>query len=267
MASITNRNAKICMVAILGMCGVAVVRNFHGSISMGRMGAISSRHEAGFEPPALIHRTRDKKVKKGLSTSSVVTLKKIIQSNGTMGAGSNIQREIPEGISAPVGINRGKEKQQPKATQESTRSKSKPLNVLVLYPDDWRHDTIGKENSIVQTPFLDSLADQGIRFRQNAVTTSICWISRATFFSGQWLSRHHSQKLQCPHFAAGYIWKESSWPAILQKHGYYTGHVVRLYFWCLRIIGNFFCTRVSHRFLYVIHTGKVAVQKQYGRSL
>jgi arylsulfatase len=98
---------------------------------------------------------------------------------------------------------------------------------LILYPDDWRHDTIGKEDSIIQTPFLDSLADQGIRFRQNAVTCSICWVSRASLFTGQWPSRHQSKKLICPHFAAGYVWKESSWPGILKKHGYYIGHVVR----------------------------------------
>jgi hypothetical protein len=113
-------------------------------------------------------------------------------------------------------------------THDTKASRKKPLNILILYPDDWRHDTIGKENSIVQTPFLDSLADRGIRFRQNAVTCSICWVSRATLFTGQWPSRHQSKKLICPHFAAGYLWKEASWPAILQKQGYYIGHVVRI---------------------------------------
>jgi Sulfatase len=109
---------------------------------------------------------------------------------------------------------------------ETNKNRKKPLNILILYPDDWRHDTIGKENSIVQTPFLDSLADLGIRFRQNAVTSSICWVSRATLFTGQWLSRHQSPKLFCPHFSAGYLWNATSWPGILRQHGYYIGHVV-----------------------------------------
>jgi Sulfatase len=112
-------------------------------------------------------------------------------------------------------------------SNDKTNEKTKPLNILILYPDDWRHDTIGKENSILQTPFLDSLADQGIRFRQNAVTSSICWVSRATLFTGQWASRHQSHKLICPHFSAGYLWNETSWPGILRKHGYFIGHVVR----------------------------------------
>jgi arylsulfatase len=98
------------------------------------------------------------------------------------------------------------------------------MNVVVLFPDDWRYNSIGAENPIIKTPFLDSLADQGMRFRQNAVTTSICWQSRATLFTGQWASRHKSYKLKCPHFAKGKNWN-STWPAILRDDGYYVGHV------------------------------------------
>ena len=68
---------------------------------------------------------------------------------------------------------------------------SKPLNILVLYADDWRHDTLGVAgNPVVQTPQLDRLAGEGIRFTQNCVTTSICGVSRASLFTGQWMSRH-----------------------------------------------------------------------------
>jgi len=130
-------------------------------------------------------------------------------------------KEVPTTATANVSSENNK------SNDETNINMKKPLNILILYPDDWRHDTIGKENSIVQTPFLDSLADLGIRFRQNAVTSSICWVSRATLFTGQWASRHQSHKLICPHFAAGYLWNETSWPGILRHHGYYIGHVVR----------------------------------------
>eukprot|EP00554_Chaetoceros_debilis_P015659 CAMPEP_0194125152 /NCGR_PEP_ID=MMETSP0150-20130528/59311_1 /TAXON_ID=122233 /ORGANISM="Chaetoceros debilis, Strain MM31A-1" /LENGTH=751 /DNA_ID=CAMNT_0038818947 /DNA_START=128 /DNA_END=2383 /DNA_ORIENTATION=- len=106
----------------------------------------------------------------------------------------------------------------------TTEDGRKRMNVLILYPDDWRHNSIGKENPIIQTPFLDSLADDGIRFRQNAVTTSICWQSRATLFSGQWASRHQSYKLKCPHFSKGRLWNQT-WPILLEKDGYFVGHV------------------------------------------
>ena len=105
----------------------------------------------------------------------------------------------------------------------SEPSKQKPLNILILYPDDWRHDSIGGVAPIVHTPFLNELASEGIRFTHNMVTTSICWISRATLFTGQYASRHKSFRLGAPQFYA--TWNEQSWPALLQKAGYYTGQI------------------------------------------
>ena len=100
-----------------------------------------------------------------------------------------------------------------------------PLNIIIFYPDDWRHDDLGSVNPVVVTPFLDALASRGIRFAQNAVTTSICWISRATMFSGQYLSRHASSVLNIPRFAMPKAW-QYSWPYVLQKHrDYFVGHV------------------------------------------
>lgn len=64
-------------------------------------------------------------------------------------------------------------------------------NVVLLYADDWRHDTLGVAgHPVVQTPHLDALADRGVRFTHCSVTTSICSISRASLLTGQWMSRH-----------------------------------------------------------------------------
>jgi len=63
----------------------------------------------------------------------------------------------------------------------------KPLNVVIMYGDDWRHDAIGVGGSKwpVHTPFIDWLAtNKGLRFTHNCVTSSICWISRATLHTG-----------------------------------------------------------------------------------
>ena len=100
---------------------------------------------------------------------------------------------------------------------------SQRLNVLLLYPDDWRHDTIGTEKPYILTPFLDSLAKEGIRFTHNAVTTSVCWMSRATLWMGQYSSRHKSYKLKCPWMATPNNWKHS-WVSILREAGYFVGH-------------------------------------------
>jgi arylsulfatase A-like enzyme len=110
-------------------------------------------------------------------------------------------------------------------TPEHTAAASnEPLNVIILYPDDWRHDDIGGVAPVVQTPFLNRLAQDGIRFTHNAVTTSICWISRATMFTGQWASRHGSMRLKKPDFMREGSWNRT-WPYILQRNGYYVGHV------------------------------------------
>jgi arylsulfatase len=98
---------------------------------------------------------------------------------------------------------------------------AKPMNVLILYGDDWRHDSLGVAgNPVVKTPRLDTLAEGGLRFTRNYVTTSICGVSRACLYSGQWMSRHG---------ATGFVmWKtpwELSFPALLRSNGYHTGHV------------------------------------------
>lgn len=98
---------------------------------------------------------------------------------------------------------------------------AKPMNIVVLYADDWRHDTLGcAGNPVVKTPNLDQLARDGVRFTQNRVTTSICGVSRATLFTGQWMSRHGNPAFQM--FKTP--WAET-YPALLRTNGYFVGHV------------------------------------------
>jgi arylsulfatase A-like enzyme len=98
---------------------------------------------------------------------------------------------------------------------------AKPLNVLILYADDWRHDVLGVAgHPVVQTPQLDKLSSEGVRFTHNCVTTSICGVSRASLYTGQWMSRHGNRGFK--------EWKtpwELSFPALLRENGYHTGHV------------------------------------------
>lgn len=102
-----------------------------------------------------------------------------------------------------------------------SQARADRLNILVLYADDWRHDTLGcAGHPVVRTPHLDALAREGRRFTRACVTTSICGVSRATLFTGQWMSRHGN-----PGFEA---WKTpwaETWPGILRDAGYWTGHV------------------------------------------
>ena len=98
---------------------------------------------------------------------------------------------------------------------------TKPLNILVLYADDWRHDTLGcAGNPVVKTPNLDRLAGGGLRFTHACVTTAICGVSRASLFTGQWMSRHGN---------TGFGMFKTPWnqtyPGILRSNGYHVGHI------------------------------------------
>lgn len=95
------------------------------------------------------------------------------------------------------------------------------MNIVVLYADDWRHDTLGVAgNPVVKTPHIDKLASTGVRFTENCVTTAICGVSRASLFTGQWMSRHG-----CRDFKA---WKTpfaETYPGLLRANGYHLGHI------------------------------------------
>jgi arylsulfatase A-like enzyme len=73
----------------------------------------------------------------------------------------------------------------------TARAAEPPRNVVFLLADDQRWDTLGSYgNPIVQTPELDRLAAEGVRFENAFVTTSICMTSRASFLTGQYARRH-----------------------------------------------------------------------------
>jgi len=64
-------------------------------------------------------------------------------------------------------------------------------NIIVIITDDHRHDFLGSLNpQFLQTPNLDRLAAEGIRFSNAFVTTSLCSPSRATYLTGVYAHLH-----------------------------------------------------------------------------
>ena len=58
-------------------------------------------------------------------------------------------------------------------------------NILFFFADDQRHDTLGcAGHPIVETPTIDRLAANGVRFENSFVTRSTCWASRTTILTG-----------------------------------------------------------------------------------
>jgi arylsulfatase A-like enzyme len=96
-------------------------------------------------------------------------------------------------------------------------------NVLFILSDDQRWDTLGcMGNSIVQTPNLDKLAARGVLFRNNFCATSICPVSRASIFLGQYERSHHIEDFATPASPAAWA---NSYPAVLRRHGYVVGFI------------------------------------------
>ncbi|MBE34058.1 MAG: arylsulfatase [Opitutaceae bacterium] len=64
-------------------------------------------------------------------------------------------------------------------------------NILLITTDQQRWDTLGiNGNSLIQTDYLDSLADEGTNFSRNYSTTPSCISARRTLLTGQHATTH-----------------------------------------------------------------------------
>ncbi|MBK0383808.1 sulfatase [Pedobacter sp. SD-b] len=102
------------------------------------------------------------------------------------------------------------------------KEKNQP-NIIFLLTDDQRWDAMGAMgNSIIQTPNMDKLANDGVLFQNAYVTTSICCVSRASILTGQYESKHHINDFNTdlsPEALA------NSYPVLLKNAGYNTGFI------------------------------------------
>ena len=149
----------------------------------------------------------------------------------------------PETVDAPkqqtFATNEKSAHQKKTLSSSSASSKKTNMNILLLYADDWTHHTLSSYhktsplNTILRTPTLDALSSDGVRFTHNCVTTSVCWISRATLFTGQYMSRHGTTEPCCwagmekpkeKMKEAPKDWMELSVYELLKKEGYHVGH-------------------------------------------
>jgi len=107
-------------------------------------------------------------------------------------------------------------------------------NIVFVFVDDQRHDTLGcAGHTILQTPNIDRLAAEGVRFANAMVTTSICWISRSTVLTGMWSRSHGSREdVNLVSDAAA----STTYPQQLREQGYRTGFFGK---WDARMPGSF----------------------------
>ncbi len=101
----------------------------------------------------------------------------------------------------------------------------KPNILFFLIDDQTKGMTSCEGHPIIQTPTIDKLAQNGIRFTNAFVTTSICAASRASILTGLYEFKHNFT-FGKPALEKKYI--KSSYPYILKESGYQTGFIGKL---------------------------------------
>ncbi|MEP6535059.1 MAG: sulfatase [Bryobacteraceae bacterium] len=62
-------------------------------------------------------------------------------------------------------------------------------NIILIYADDLGYGDLGVYGSSIQTPNLDQMADEGVRFRQFYSASAVCSPSRAALLTGRYQTR------------------------------------------------------------------------------
>ena len=123
-----------------------------------------------------------------------------------------------------IGNQKKEQQQQQQQKQDQHYHRKRPLNIVLFYADDWTHKTLGLLNPSVKTPVIDWLAGNGVLFTHNCVTTSICMISRATLYTGQYASVHKTYRPKDRAMYRPGRWNATLFP-LLRERGYHNGMV------------------------------------------
>src|SRR3546814_20550745 len=89
------------------------------------------------------------------------------------------------------------------------RAQERP-NIVLILADDIGTDDLGcYGNPFVQTPHIDRIAAEGLRFTNAYVTTSSCSPSRCSMLSGRYPHNTGEAELHTPHTAQIHIGRAS----------------------------------------------------------
>ena len=100
-------------------------------------------------------------------------------------------------------------------------------NIIFLLTDDQRADALGiAGHPILETPHIDRLARDGVRFTEAHVVAPVCMPSRASFMNGQYERVHQIG------FSSANVLSEAQWDrtysALLRREGYHVGFVGKI---------------------------------------
>lgn len=107
----------------------------------------------------------------------------------------------------------------------------KKPNIILLFSDQHRHDAMGcAGNNVIQTPHLDEMASNGVRFSRAYCQSPVCQPARASLATGYYVPQHGIWS----NFRADF---NPEWPTMmkqLKKAGYATAEVGKTHFYSPR---------------------------------
>jgi len=101
-------------------------------------------------------------------------------------------------------------------------------NILFIYSDDQNYNTLScypESPGWVQTPHIDSLAKQGVRFERTYLG-AWCMPSRASFLTGRLQHGVQSMRMEGEYPGSTYDPEQCRfWPSVLKANGYHTAQI------------------------------------------
>lgn len=105
-------------------------------------------------------------------------------------------------------------------------------NIILFFSDQHRHDVMGcAGNQVIQTPNLDRMAEEGVRFSRTYCQSPLCRPARASLITGRYIHQHgvsSNASKNC----------DPEWPTFmknLQDAGYTTAQVGKTHFHSSRL--------------------------------
>lgn len=113
----------------------------------------------------------------------------------------------------------------PKEPQSTTQQPARP-NILFIMSDDHAYQAISAyDDRLIETPNIDRIAKEGMRFTNASVTNSICAPSRAVILTGK--HNHLNGKIDN---RMPFDTTQTTFPQLFQKAGYQTAMFGKLHF-------------------------------------
>src|SRR5438874_707419 len=110
------------------------------------------------------------------------------------------------------------------AAEANAKANAKRPNIVLIFSDDHAYQAIGAYNDprkLLETPNLDRLAREGMRFDRCVVPNSICGPSRATVLTGKYSHANGFYNNTNSKFDG----TQNTFPKLLQAAGYQTAVV------------------------------------------